>query len=324
MKDTAIGGYFELADTEPGKSFPHADGILLNTARNALEYILLHTPGVKGIYLPYYTCSVIIDSLRKLHIPYAFYHINKRFEIDDDIGLKEGEYLIANNYFGLKDAYMLLLAEKYGKNLIIDNAQAFFARPIPGIKTIYSCRKFVGVCDGGVAYGVDSLDAHSLESEPSWEHADHLTIRKEQGAEAGFKAFQRDEEALDNQPVRQMSDFTKNTLVNIDYERVKHIRRDNFTYLHERLRECNLLDIPELDSFSCPMVYPFVAQDEQDLRKKLINNKVFVAKYWPNLRPLSSHEAEYDLATRLIPIPCDQRYGKENMSRIIEIIRSGC
>ena len=31
-----IGGYFELADYEEGKGFPHKDGILLNTGRNAL------------------------------------------------------------------------------------------------------------------------------------------------------------------------------------------------------------------------------------------------------------------------------------------------
>ena len=36
----AIGGYFELADSEVGNGFPHQDGILLNTGRNALEYIL--------------------------------------------------------------------------------------------------------------------------------------------------------------------------------------------------------------------------------------------------------------------------------------------
>ena len=36
------------------------------------------------------------------------------------------------------------------KNLIIDNAQAFFAKPLLGIDTFYSPRKFVGVSDGGI------------------------------------------------------------------------------------------------------------------------------------------------------------------------------
>ena len=36
----AIGGYFELADCEQADNFPHINGVLLNTGRNALEYIL--------------------------------------------------------------------------------------------------------------------------------------------------------------------------------------------------------------------------------------------------------------------------------------------
>ena len=46
----AIGGYFELADVEEGV-FPHQDGILLNTGRNALEYILIKYFTRKNLYL---------------------------------------------------------------------------------------------------------------------------------------------------------------------------------------------------------------------------------------------------------------------------------
>ena len=45
----AIGGYFELADCEVSKGFPHQDGILLNTGRNALEYILRCIGDVKRL-----------------------------------------------------------------------------------------------------------------------------------------------------------------------------------------------------------------------------------------------------------------------------------
>ena len=48
----AIGGYFELADYEEGV-FPYQEGVLLNTGRNALEYILCCIGEVKLVYLPY-------------------------------------------------------------------------------------------------------------------------------------------------------------------------------------------------------------------------------------------------------------------------------
>ena len=147
-----IGGYFELADRESADNFPHKDGILLNTGRNALEYILRSIKDIKSIYLPYFTCEVVLEPIKKLGIPYNFYNINPRFEIADRIILGEGDYIIVNNYYGIKDLYIRSLYARYGDHLIVDCAQAFFAPVVTGIKAFYSCRKFVGVADGGIAY----------------------------------------------------------------------------------------------------------------------------------------------------------------------------
>lgn len=318
----AIGGYFELAEYEEGV-FPHQDGILLNTGRNALEYILRSISVVNGIYLPYYTCEVVLEPLKKLHIPWVFYHINARFEIDDDINPKEGEYIIANNYYGIKDTYILQLAEKYGEHLIVDCAQALFAKPLLGIKTFYSTRKYVGVADGGVAYlgNVPDGRVQVSEIECTVDHDNHLYKRKELGAEAGFADYQENETKLDNQPIRWMSNTTKRILDHINYDKVVEKRRNNFQYLNEALSEKNFLVLSSIDSFACPMVYPFVTRINRNLRKELIENKVFVAKYWPNVHQLNNFEMEYDMATRIVPIPCDQRYGEEEMKRIIQLIR---
>ncbi len=315
-----IGGYFELADYEEGKNFPHKDGVLLNTGRNALEYILRFIGEVKGIYLPYYTCEVVLEPLKKLDIPWFFYHINSNFEIVEDIRLKEGEYIIANNYFGIKDAYIQKLAEKYGEHLIVDCAQAFFAKPLQGIKSFYSMRKYVGVADGGVAYGVESKYSLLFDEDDSSLHNSHLRIRKEKGAEAGFKDYQLNESKLDDQPVRLMCCNTRDILWHIDYDNVVAKRRANFVYLHEALKEKNFLQLSNFATFACPMVYPFVPKTIRNLRKELIDNKIFVAKYWPNIHPLSNFELEFVFAERIVPLPIDQRYGLKEMQRIIEIV----
>lgn len=65
----AIGGYFELADLVEKGEFPHNEGILLNTGRNALEYILRSIGNVNHIYLSYYTCEVVLEPLKRLNIP---------------------------------------------------------------------------------------------------------------------------------------------------------------------------------------------------------------------------------------------------------------
>ena len=321
---SAIGGYFELADLIEGGKFPHNDGVLLNTGRNALEYILRSIGEVKRVYLPYYTCEVVLEPLKKLNIPYTYYHINTSFEIADALNPQEGEYIIANNYYGIKDAYIQKLAGKYGDQLIVDCAQAFFVKPLPGIKAFYSMRKYVGVADGGVAYLGNLLDdsVEVEEMEKTDDHDSHLFKRKQFGAEAGFADYQANEKKLDNQPVRLMSFQTKWLLDHIEYDNVIARRRENYQYLHEAIGGINAINLPEMYTFACPMVYPFMMITNCNLRKEMIDNRVFVARYWPNIEKQDGFEIEYNMATNIIPIPCDQRYGRDEMNRIINIIQT--
>lgn len=93
MMDDAIGGYFELADRDIENGHYPVGGIRVNTARNALEYILRQLSDVKTVYLPVYTCEAIIEPLQKLSLSYHFYHINMRLEMVEDIPMGEGVYM---------------------------------------------------------------------------------------------------------------------------------------------------------------------------------------------------------------------------------------
>lgn len=316
----AIGGYFEIADMAEG-IFPHRNAVLVNTGRNALEYILRSLPDVRKIWLPYYTCGVVLEPLKKLGLKYEFYHIGKNFELEEEPQLAEGEYIIANNYYGIKDAYVKVLAEKYGDKLIVDCAQAFFADPVPGVKTFYSCRKYVGVADGGAAYGIAPSALEQLAEDDSALHNSHLFIRKEEGAEAGFQDYRENEKKLDWRPVMRMSSFTQDVLNHIDYDSVISRRRANFAFLKDALGSMSGLEMPDMSTFVCPMVYPFVCREDRDLRTELIQSRVYVARYWPDVLECPGFETETWLAEKVIPLPIDQRYGEEEMEKIVKIIK---
>ena len=162
---TSIGGYFELE--LPQKAEYHKSALALNTGRNCLEYIL-RARGYKKVYLPYYSCEVLLEPFNKLDVEYCFYHINGSLELEQLVTLQDGEALLYINYFGLKQDYVASLSATYGKQLIVDNTQAFYAKPIKGIDTFYSCRKFFGVADGAYLYCSQSLDIE-LEQDQSWE-----------------------------------------------------------------------------------------------------------------------------------------------------------
>ena len=78
--------------------------------------------------------------------------------------------------------------------------------------------------------------------------------------------------------------------------------------------------IPEITSFVSPLVYPYMPESRDDLRTKLIENRIYVAKDWPNVKPLPTFELEVDFADRIIPIPIDQRYDKYILKELVTYI----
>lgn len=307
----SIGGYFEL-ELPQGTEY-HNQAIALNTGRNALEYIL-RVRGYKRVFLPYYSCEVLLEPFEKLGVETSFYHINQSLEPEQSVAIKDSEAILYINYFGLKQDFVTTLAATYGKQLIVDNTQAFYAKPIEGIDTFYSCRKFFGVPDGAYLYCDARLD-EELEQDHSWERMTHLLKRIDVSAESAYADFREQSVKLKNNPIKTMSNLSHRIMASIDFSGVAERRRQNYQFLDAALSNKNGISLP-LATDTVPMVYPFLTTDQQ-LRQRLIDNKVYVATYWPNvLEWVNLASTEYTLANQLLPIPIDQRYGEEEIKRI--------
>jgi len=69
------------------------------------------------------------------------------------------------------------------------------------------------------------------------------------------------------------------------------------------------------------MVYPLLIENGLEEKKRLIENKIFVATYWPNISEwCNTNSFEYYLMENLLPLSIDQRYDKNVMNEIIEMI----
>lgn len=316
MINKSIGGYFELELINSGCEF-HNNAIALNTGRNALEYILI-AKAIKKLYLPYFTCEVLLEPLNKIGIPYDFYFINELLEpIFDFSILDDKDGFLYTNYFGLKDSYIRKLSIDC-KQLIIDNAQAFYSKQYNNKPTFYSPRKYFGVSDGAYLYCDDRLD-EVLEIDVSYNRMSHLLIRKDVSAESGYSSFIENDRLLDNQPIKMISTLTKEILSTIDYETVKNKRIENYNYLDNFLKSSNKISL-ELNLENVPMVYPYWTKD-LTLRKRLLENKVYTASYWPNVTEWCKEDSlEFKLVNEVVYLPIDQRYGFEDMNKIINLI----
>lgn len=298
-----IGGYFER---DPGNgNTPLPNGILFNSGRNALRHIV-RALGVKRIHVPYYTCPVVWDALKAEGCEMMFYEIDsqmypkKRFSKDD--------FVLYTNYFGCCGGKVDNLASDY-KNLIVDCAQAYYAKP-KGVASFSSPRKFFGVPDGGVAYGVQ-LDSGCLyEADDSSRRCAHLNLRAEGRTAEGYEFYRASELSLDGAPVLAMSKQSREMLSKVDAESARIARMQNFNFLNEFLKS----SFPfELSADDVPMVYSFVSEDLQ-LRQKLIAKKIFVATYWHGADSIEN------LHYRIIPLPIDQRYDVTDMKRVVEML----
>jgi hypothetical protein len=316
MKNTkSIGGYFEL-ELHEAKEF-HSDAIPLNTARNALEYVLI-VRKIKKIFLPYFTCEVLLEPMYKLKIPFQFYSIDENLEpIFDFTGLKDDDAFLYTNYFGLKDWYIQKLST-ICKQLIVDNAQAFFSKPLKSVPTFYSVRKFFGVSDGAYLYNNEKLEI-PLKQDVSIDRMSHLLIRRDVSPEAGYMSFSSNDKSLENQQIKSMSKITQSILRTIDYEVTANKRKENFLFLDKILKKSNQLSF-NFDLNSVPMVYPYWNKN-RSLKKVLLENKIYTPTYWHNVLEWCAKDTiEYQLTSEVIYLPIDQRYDLADMNRIIKKI----
>ena len=308
----AIGGYFEL-ELRKGEHY-HKEAIRLNSGSNCFEYIL-RARKYEKVYVPYYTCHVIYDVAQRLGLNIAYYHIDELLEPVELPELNAHEAFLYTNYYGLKQSCVERLSEKYGKQLIVDNAQAFYAKPIAGIDTFYSPRKFFGVPDGGYLY-TDAILNDEFPQAQSMQRMTHLLKRVEQGAEAGYADYQREEETLNGSPIEQMSKLTDALLRNIDYKEIAQERISNYKILEEQLAKNNAIHL-KLQQDDVPMVYPYFTEDSS-LKQRLIAKRIYVATYWPNVDV--NGEIEATLKTNLLPLPIDQRYYQSDVKVIANAI----
>ena len=314
----AIGGYFELEMGDHGYIY-HDNAYAVNSGRNALE-LILNNIEIEKIFIPFYTCDVLLQPLKKLKIEYEFYKLDKHFNPIIN-STDDKDWILYVNYFGVFTNKVKQLLDNY-ENMIIDNSQAFFAKAFNNNPTFYSPRKFFGVPDGGFTI-IDKKIDYNFPIDLSFDRSSHLLKRADELTEQGYNDFKVNDSKLDELPIRKMSQFTKKLLRSIDYKKVKEIRDENFQLLHQHLRMDNeLTEIIESNEINGPMVYPYLKKENEKLRSNLINHRIYVAQYWPNVINWikDKNALEHYLFSNLIPLPIDQRYSKSEMLIILDKI----
>jgi hypothetical protein len=271
------------------------------------------------VLVPFYLCDAALEPLRLLRIPFDFYALTDSLAPDVQTW-PAGAAVLCVNYFGLHNRMADAFADALGERAVIDDTQSFFSRGHRRSWSFNSARKFFGVPDGAYIYGPDTSAITPLRANDA-APAEHLTTRITGPQDLAYQQYLEAEGRVSSD-VLAPSPVAARLLGGIAYEEAVAARRSNYVQLHERLSSANGLGIDlALAGDAVPFCYPFLPA-RASLHRFLWQREIYVPRLWPEVesRDAVGFAWERDLASRLLPLPVDQRYGPDQMARVADVV----
>jgi len=336
-----IGGEFPIAVTDilnaQNRHYDSPDVYAYSSGRAALYQILKYLKQekkVKHVLLPEYLCSSVLVPVRALKLEFTYYPIDEQLELNpakfNDLYKKDTAVLLIN-YFGLKDLSSQIKAiREIDENAIIieDDVQAYyeFIKPLVNVDFKFtSLRKTFAVPDGGLVktkhllpkvitmpntFGQYKAAAALLKSMREGNFNDQIYL----------ELFERGEALIDGELECGMSQIAEKLYSFMNEDHVKVRRLNNAEYLTKQLDAIGIKPLLPLLEDSVPLFIPVILKNRDAVRKAMFQKEIFCPVHWP-LEGLNLRLGQ-EMAERELSIIIDQRYGRSDMDKILEIIQS--
>lgn len=333
------GGMFgleqALAATQADEpEFMREPRLLFLSARCALQF-LMNSLQPPQVWMPSYLCCSMIDAVDQRVSALKFFPVGYDLEITSldwlDL-LLPGSLVVLIDYFGFPcDDHVTSEVRARGALVLEDASQALLSTHVgrQGDFLLFSPRKIVGVPDGGIlrSAGDAALPPAKLLPPPHewWPTALDACIARREYDKFGnerrwFDLFRQLEAAYPLGPYR-MSELSEVLLENVfDYPAIAQARRANYACLAEVLADHALFK--KLDEDTVPLGFPIRLKKRDKVRQFLISQGVYPPVHWhTNECVPAQFAASHRLSAHLMTIPCDQRYGLDDMARIASLIK---
>lgn len=301
----------------------------LSMARSAFRLLdRMHTPA--QVWLPAYLCDVVVDEILPPRSRIRWYPITLDLRIADEAWVDQvepGDLVVFITYFGFDTWSDLgLRLREFGAIVIEDAAQSLLGRPSAAAHySVLSPRKFVGVPDGGllVVHGDATMPGVvSHFDRDAWLKAyQAVRLRRafdERGGEREWYRLFHEFESVGPPEPSRMSDLSAALLEScIDYDHVSERRRRNYLQLLDALREYAIFDA--LPEGVVPLGFPVRVSRRDELRQQLFTRNIYPPVHWPVGRVVPRNfQTSHELESVIMTLPCDQRYGEDDMQRMID------
>lgn len=355
MKD--VGSIFPLEDIySPSLEAPvdsAVSGVVqYSLCREALYDIAVHHRGVNNtVLIPAYTCQSVITPFIEAGWTCHYYNIEKDLRIDVAYlkGLNEQvkpTMIVVHPFYGmsLNDLESEALREigETGVVIVMDLTHCIYAEPELDFVDYYvgSYRKWFPIPDGAFLKS-DRADSHIPA--PQKENVEFVTTEADamflrgQYFKTGTLPFKTisirlsklADHLVDNhiEPHR-MSSFSFERMQRQNRQEIMLKRRENYVFLFNHLKQnhnCTFVCPDSNEVSNTPLYFPIFVEKRESLQKALAQSQVYAPILWPLENPdvLISEEIRY-IYNHILAIPCDQRYGEEEMERIVCVINDFC
>lgn len=328
-----------------------SDYVWMSTGRSATKLVLQTIEGRdpqchKVALLPPFTCHTVYEPFMDFGYEIHTLPMNLDLSIDaTDLACCIEEYgasvVLVHRYFGFDTMpgfdYVVESWQRKGVVFIEDCTQCLYSGfPISNVDyVVASIRKWCSAPDGGFAickHGRFSFkprvsDERMVESKRIASEMKYLYLFEGKGDKPTYKAKYREAESiLDNQEsFYAIGNLSAAIQAELDVESLKKKRRENFLVLLEGLRNTAGIKVvfDELPKGVTPLYCPILADNRSQLQDRLANNDIYAPVVWPKADncPIVGDNAE-TVYEKILCIPIDQRYGIEDMQRIVKVMHS--
>lgn len=312
-------------------------GCFVLSGRTAIDLIIqdmIKRKPIRNVYLPAWSCESMITPFVDRGIQVDLYDVSLKdglhYCVDEH---KSADVFYVNNYFGYEntiDADIIDFFRAKGSFILYDKTHSFLMSndKVQADYTFASIRKWMGVADGAIVEGVSDYDLKPCPYlSGKW---DAMRIKK---------AFIEENKSVDKTIFLDLySDFghhlkedyrnyemdalSYTIYLKEDLNSMRKKRRDNARYLHAQL---DIKSVGYITDIASPLFVPvfFNDKDQRDaVRKKLIDAEIYCPIHWPKNHLITPEMEVNRIIDTELSLICDQRYGINEMQRIIDTIQS--
>lgn len=310
------------------------------SGRTSIYYVLeniLKNKEIKKAYLPSYSCDSMAAPFIDLGIEVEYYDVYYNEGLKYNINLDEDiDIFLAMNYFGYSstnmDSYIEAFKNK-GKIIIEDITHSILSTKKCSPNSDYligSLRKWFPIASGGIAVNMNSkfevnLDSKSnskmidIKKSAMQNKKDYLKNQDESSKEVFLNQYKTCGKILDEDYKNySIDDESLKIIMGIDIEKIITQRIENTKTIYEKLKNNKYIKflINNFNGQDGLLFVPIILENEKrnDLRKYLIENKVYLPVHWP-LEEKINNIFEQELS-----LVCDQRYTENQIAWYIDLI----